>query len=466
MKIRQWTIVLLVLFSGFLLGNMTAGAESAKSQEIWILRVDDTINPVVSDYMESVIESAQEDRVACIIIELDTPGGVLESTHAIVQTLLNATVPIVVYVSPQGARAASAGVFITLAAHIAAMSPATNIGAAHPVSIGPSAPQPESPNAPIPQPDETQSSDNTTTPHKTDSTMEAKIMNDTLAWARSIATNRNRNVTWIESAVRDSISATETEALEAGIIDIVAESRADLLIALHGRVVKLPSGEVTLNTQDARIVEKLMPFPQRFLSAVINPTIAIYLLAAGLLGLYIEITHPGLIFPGVVGAICLILALFAMHTLPINYAGLILMLLAFGLFAAEVKVQSFGLLTIGGVIAFVLGASMLIDYEMTGLKVSIFAILPLALSIAGITFFLVGLVIRTHSQKTATGMDGMIGLTGYVRQQLSPEGTIFIHGEIWKARSADLSEIDKDRQVEVTRIEGLRLVVKTKDTAR
>ena len=448
----QYLIAFLVISScisvGFASGN----------REIWILRVDDTINPVISDYIEGIVSNASRERVACIIVELDTLGGVLESTHSIVQTLLNSTVPIVVYVSPRGARAASAGVFITLSGHIAAMSPATNIGAAHPVSIGPSAPNTERPdsNAPDASPDTSSSTTG-------DSTLDQKIINDTLAWARTIASNRDRNIEWIESAVRDSVSATEKEALNLGIIDVVAENRMDLIQAIDGRTVRMPDGDITLELSDAGIVEKLMPLPQRFLSAVINPTIAIYLLAAGILGLYIEITHPGLIFPGVVGTISLILALFAMHTLPINFAGLILILLAIGLFVAEVKVQSFGLLTVGGIVSFVFGASMLVDYELTGLKVSFAAIIPLAVAIAGITFFLVGLVIRTHAVRAGTGIDGMIGLTGQVKNRLTPEGTVFIHGEIWRARVLDGTSIESGRQVEVVQVEGLTLVVKPLD---
>ncbi len=450
---------LCVLISLLIVSSVISVSFASVDREIWVLRVDDTINPVTSDYIEGIVNHASRDRVACIILELDTPGGVLESTHSIVQTLLNSTVPIVVYVSPRGARAASAGVFITLSGHIAAMSPATNIGAAHPVTMGPSAPNTEKTesNAPNSTPDPS------TTSSTGDATLDKKIINDTLAWARTIASNRDRNIEWIESAVRDSVSATEKEALALGIIDIVAENRNELIQAIDGRTVRMPDGDITLELSDAGVIEKLMPLPQRFLSAVINPTIAIYLLAAGILGLYIEITHPGLIFPGVVGTISLVLALFAMHTLPINFAGLILILLAIGLFVAEVKVQSFGLLTVGGIVSFVFGASMLVDYELTGLKVSFAAIIPLAVAIAGITFFLVGLVIRTHSARAGTGIDGMIGMSGKVQKGLAPEGTVFIHGEIWRARVFDGTSIESGRQVEVVQVEGLILVVKPLD---
>jgi membrane-bound serine protease (ClpP class) len=436
-------------------------ADTHLNSDVWICSVQDTINPMVSEYLRDMISRAEQQDVECLIIELDTPGGVLETTHKIVQSELNADIPIVVYVAPHGARAASAGMFITIAAHIAAMAPATNIGAAHPVTLGPSQPQkPDLPD-PLQMPAETEESDKApqSSGMMDGSAMEHKIMNDTLAWARTIAKNRDRNLDWVESAIVDSISSTEHEALEAGVIDLIAGSRAELIEALDGRVVSLHSREVTLDLDRVNIIEKPMTYRQKLLSALINPTIAIYLLFGGLIGLYIELTHPGFILPGVIGAISLILALFAMHTLPINYAGLFLLLISFAFFIAEVKVQSYGILTIGGIVALLLGASMLVDSELPGMEVSMGAILPLAISVAVITLFLVTLVVKSHARKPVTGHVGMIGLIGTVKTELNPDGQIFIHGELWQARSNTNQTISVGSAVKVLSLENLTLIV-------
>lgn len=463
MKLRRCLILVISLVLPVVSWSFI-GAESAESTEstVWICPVQDTINPMVSEYLNQMITQAELQAIDCLIIELDTPGGVLDSTHAIVQKEMNARIPIVVYVSPQGARAASAGMFITIASHIAAMATATNIGAAHPVSLGPMSPGP--PELPESVPLEKEPVDRSVPGKMTDgSAMEQKIMNDTLAWARTIAQNRNRNMDWVESAIVESISSTEQEALEAGVIDLVCRDRNDLIKALHGRHIMLPQGEIKLNVATARIIEKPMTFRQRLLSVIINPTIAIYLLFGGLIGLYIELTHPGFILPGVFGAISLILALFAMHTLPINYAGLFLLLLSFAFFIAEVKVQSYGILSIGGIVALLLGASMLIDSEISGLEVSMGAILPLAIAVAGITVFLVSLVVKSHTRKTITGNIGMIGLTGTVKAPLDPEGQVFVHGEIWRAKSADGRTIPAGSSVEIVSSRDLTLFVRRKD---
>jgi membrane-bound serine protease (ClpP class) len=427
-------------------------------REIWIASVSDTINPMVSEYLSELINTIDHSSVEALIIQLDTPGGLLESTHAIVKSEMNAKFPIIVYVSPRGGRAASAGVFITLAAHVAAMAPATHIGAAHPVSLGSDAP------VPIPKNDAPESKDSkkTQTPApNTESTdvMSDKILNDTVAWAKSIAENRKRNSEWIEDAVRKSISSTETEALKLGVIDIVCEDLDDLIMAIDGRTVDLNGKPHVIHSIGARIIEHPMTFRQRFLSIIINPTIAIYLMAAGLIGIYIEITHPGLILPGVIGGISMILALFAMHTLPINYAGLFLVLLAFAFFIAEVKIQSFGLLTIGGIVAIILGASMLIDSELPGMEVSMVAIVPLAIAFGCITVFLLTLVLRAHSKKTATGDAGMIDRIGLVKQIRDDSVVILVHGELWRAKTADGSKVEIDQKVQVTNIDGLTLII-------
>ncbi len=458
-------VILSALFAGIVVSGEDVGngeTDRKTPHEIWILPVKDAIHPMISEFLTENIHKAEERRVHCLIIELDTPGGLMETTREIVKLEMNAGIPVIVYVAPRGARAASAGMFITIAAHVAVMAPATNIGAAHPVSMG-GGDRPEPANQDIPPgPQEPDRQDIGWSPKivQQSDIMEEKIMNDTLAWARTIAEKRGRNVSWVESAVVSSVSATEQEALKEGVIDLVCGSRSDLFIALNGRKIELANGEIaTLETQNIQVVEKQMNFRQRLLSAIINPNIALYLLMFGIMGLVFEIMHPGVIFPGVFGAICLILGLFALHTLPINYAGLFLILLSFGFFAAEIKIPSYGILTIGGVVAFLLGASMLLDSDIPGLEISIAGLLPLLVSMVLITFFLVSLVLRSHRREVRTAEFGMVGLTGRVTQPLSPSGTIFVHGELWRARTKDAMMIPEGRMVKVIAMEGLSLIV-------
>ncbi|MCD4655130.1 nodulation protein NfeD [bacterium] len=412
-------------------------------ETVWIATVHDTINPMVAEYLSDIISDGNSENVNAIIIELDTPGGLVESTRMIVRQQMNSKVPVITYVSPQGARAASAGMFITIASHVAVMAPATNIGAAHPVSMGPGGPLEDSKR------EESQDSNEgdrkeisfQTRNINENSIMEEKILNDMLAWSKTIAENRDRNVDWVLRSVSESISSTETEALKAGVIDLICMDRSDLLEQLDGRKIVIGDQTIILRTKNAKVVEKPMTWRQKFLSILINPTLAIYLLALGMLGLYVELSHPGYILPGVVGCICFIMGLFAMHTLPINYAGLLLILLAFIFFVLEVKVTSYGVLTIGGIAAFILGSSMLVDAEVSGMKVSLFSIIPLVFALALITTVLVALVVKTHRLKVTTGESGMIGENGVVTRTLNPEGHIFIHGEIWSARAYNGSEI-------------------------
>jgi len=413
---------------------------------------------MVSEYLEKLIEDAEESGARFLILELDTPGGLVDSTRVIVQSMMNSGIPVITYVSPSGARAASAGMFITIASHVAAMAPATNIGAAHPVNMGPGGPM-----KPDTDPDDEgryRDVRMNQVARSDGDVMSDKILNDTLAWAKTIARNRGRNVDWVVRAVRDSVSSTESEALDAGVIDLICENREALLEALNGRTVTTAAGDVTLETAGVHVVEKPMTWRQQFLSTLINPTLAIYLLALGGLGLYFELSHPGFIVPGVIGGICIILGLFAMHTLPINYAGLILILLAFVFFILEVKITSYGVLTVGGITAFILGSTMLVDEEVTGMQVSLNAILPLALAVAAITILLVTLVIRSHRSKVTTGDSGLKGSRGVVQRSLNPVGQIFIHGEIWRARSFNDIQILENTEVIVIESKGLTLIVK------
>ncbi len=457
-------LVLILACHGFALAQPEyPGADF--QHEIWVATVQDTINPMVAEYLRDLISRGEKAGIECLIVELDTPGGVLESTHVIVKSEMNSRIPIVVYVSPSGGRAASAGMFITEAAHVAAMAPATNIGAAHPVTSGPASPIKQFKKFSSGKNGESDADGDEQFDEKhgsmlDGSAMEQKIMNDTLAWARGIAESRNRNKEWMKSAIVDSISSTEKEALEKGVVDLLAENRRELIEALDGRTVNVLGTEVLLHTQNARVVTMPMTFRQQLLSTLINPTIAIYLLMGGLLGLYIELTHPGFVLPGVAGAICLIMALFAMHALPINFAGLFLMLLAFGLFIAEVKVQSYGILTVGGIVSLLLGSSILFDSKLPGMEVSMNSILPLALGVAAVTVFLVSLVVKSHSRKTITGKSGMIGLQGETKTALNPSGKVFVRGELWTAETEDAGMLPEGERIEVVGTKNLTLVVR------
>ena len=460
-KIEFISFITLIFTTTVCLHAYSASADTINTDDclIWVASVSDTINPIVAQYIGDLIKKAENANVKVLILELDTPGGLVESTHHIVVSIMNAQIPVIAYVSPQGARAASAGMFITIASHIAAMAPATNIGAAHPVSMGPAGPI-------IPKKAvEGLTDDSPNEDHRLQSSAETdsrdeKVINDLLAWARAIAEQRNRNLAWVEQSIRNSLSSTEREAFEIGVIDLVSNNRSDLLAQLQGRVVHVGDQDIEIDISGCRIELKPMSWRQNFLSALINPTLLIYLLALGGLGLYFELSHPGLIIPGVVGGISLILGLFAMHSLPINTAGLLLILLSFVFFALEVKMTSYGVLTIGGISSFVLGAAMLVDTDISGMRVSLLAIIPLAFAVALVTIILIALVVTSHRKSVTTGDIGLIGKTGKVTRALNPKGQIYIRGEIWRAQSCDGSQIPENTEIIVTNVTGLTLTVK------
>ena len=398
-----------------------------------VIKIDGIINPISSKFMVESIQKAQEREAECLVIQMDTPGGLMESMRAVTKEMLSAQVPVVVYVSPSGARAASAGVFITLAAHIAAMTPGTNIGAAHPVSLG---------------------STQDTTGAKT---MAEKITNDAAASIRSIANKRGRNAQWAEEAVRQSVSVTAHEALKLGVIDIVCEDLPGLLRALDGRKVKLPSGERVLHTKNAQIKRTGMNFRYRILDKISNPNIAYILLMLGIYGIFFELSNPGSIFPGVVGSIFLILAFFALQTLPINYAGLLLILLAIVLFILETQIPSYGMLTIGGVISMGLGSIMLINIQVPFLRISWGVIIPVVAVTAAFFLFAVGMGLHIQRRKPTTGAKGLMGEIGVALPRISPKGKVAIHGEIWKARSRQ--KIRKGEEIVVIEVSHLQLKV-------
>jgi membrane-bound serine protease (ClpP class) len=405
------------------------------SETVKFIRIDGVIHPASARYIERALDESAASKAEALLIEMDTPGGLMESMRDIIKGILNSDIPVIVYVSPSGSRAGSAGVFITLAAHIAAMAPGTNIGAAHPVTMGMGA-------------------------EKSDSTgaMETKILNDAVAFIRSIAEKRGRNADWAEAAVRESASITETEALQKNVIDIIAPSVDSLLVMLDGRVVDLSVGKDTLHFRDAVLEEIPRTWRDQILEIISDPNIAYVLMLLGIYGLFFELYNPGTVVPGVIGAICIILAFFAFQTLPVNVAGALLILLAIVLFLLEIKVTSYGVLTIGGTISLLLGSVMLIESPIPGLKISWSVILPGVL--ATVLFFLVaiGLAVRAQRRKPTTGYEGMIGESGIVIEELSPSGTVKVHGEIWKAR-VEGDSLSPGAEVVVKGVDRMTLIV-------
>jgi len=415
------------------LGLVSQTKENTKTKRVIVISVDGTINPSSAEYINSGIKRARENNAECLIIKLNTPGGLLKSTRIIVSDMLDSEIPVVVFVYPGGSQAASAGVFITLAAHIAAMAPGTNIGAAHPVTLQ----------------------------GEQDSIMNEKATNDAAAFIRTISEKRSRNIQWAEDAVRKSLSITETEALKARVIDTIAITVQDLLEKIHGKEISLSSGKKVLDTKNAEVIDTEMNFKQKILGLLSDPNIAYILFMIGIYGIMFELYNPGAIFPGVIGGISLIIALYSLHTLPVNYAGLALIIFAVILFIAEIKVVSHGLLTIGGVISLFFGSIMLINTESTleVFKISWQVILVTVILTAAFFIFAMGLGIKAQRRKPTTGIEGIIGEIGETISNLEPEGQIRIHGELWNAESLDGS-ISKGTKVKVSQVSNLKLMVR------
>lgn len=420
---------------------------------------DDIISPVIAEYVSSSIKKAQSDSAVCLIVELDTPGGLLSSTRTIVRDIMNARVPVVVYVAPRGARAGSAGVFITLAAHIAAMAPSTNIGAAHPVELDDRRPASDSFEE-LAKRMFSKKEDKETTEAEKPLPAKQKVLNDTKAWAEAIARERGRNSSWAIKAVEESVSVSDSEALRDGIIDVIADDAGDLVAKLDGRQVRLPNRPMVIETSDVTIIDIPKTFRLRWLSALAHPNIAYILLMLGFYGLLFEFTHPGIGFPGIAGAICLILAFFGLQVLPTNYAGVALIVLAIGMFIAEVKITSYGLLTLGGIATLLLGSLILFPSPYEFMRVS----LPIILSFTGATLaiamFLTFIVVRSQKHRVTTGAEGLVGEAGEVKIWKGHHGTVFVHGELWGAYSD--TEFLPGTQVEIIAIDGMVLRVRSK----
>lgn len=419
-----------LLIATFILAGLLSSARAQTRPHVDVAELSGVIGPITLKHITRSIDTAEQDSAECLIVVMDTPGGLLESTQLIIKRILASEVPIVVYVAPGGAGAGSAGVFITISAHIAVMAPGTNIGAAHPVGIGGAV---------------------------ADSVMSQKIENFTASYIRSIAEKRGRNVEWAERAVRESAAITEREAVELNVVDFVAEDMDALLIKINGRTVEVASGMRMLRTRGATIRNLEMDWRDRVLQAISNPNVAYLLMLLGFYGLFFELSNPGAIIPGVVGGIALILALFALQTLPINYAGLILIILGIGMFAAETQVASHGALTVGGLIATTLGSLMLIDSPFPFLRVSLQVIIPTVLATAAFFVFALSYALKAQKAQPTTGSQGLIGATGIALTRIDPAGQALIHGEYWRVHSKE--PIEKNEAVRVVEVDGLTLHV-------
>jgi membrane-bound serine protease (ClpP class) len=423
-------ILVLLVFTGVLI---IQGAY-ASQKIVTVIELEGTINPGTAQFVKKALERAETREYSLAIIRLDTPGGLDTSMREIVKSILNSSVPVVVYVAPRGARAASAGMMITVAAHVAAMAPQTNIGAAHPVSAG---------------------------GKEIDKTMSEKVVNDMVAYVRSIAKERGRNQDWVERAVRESVSITADVAVKENVVDLVARDIEDLLNLLDGREVVLDKSTVKLETKGLRLTYDTPGWRDRILDTISNPNIAYILMMIGMAGLYFELAHPGAILPGVIGAISLILAFFAFQTLSVNYAGLLLIALAIIFFIAEIKVTSYGLLSLAGLISLTLGSVML--FEDVG--VSLRLMMPTIVLIGAFFVSIAYLAFRAYKRTPKGGMEGLLGEQGVVEERIDPVGLVFAHGEYWKATSDEV--VEDGEKVEIIGSKGLELIVKKqKETQR
>ncbi len=421
-------VILIYLMIG--LWCLFVGIPAGYAGEWVVATYEGVINPVSAEYVHDALLSAESTGAQGLIVKLDTPGGLDTSMRLIVKDITGSTIPVIVFVAPSGGRAASAGVFLTMAAHVAAMTSGTNIGAAHPVAMGGS---------------------------EMDATMKEKVENDAVAYIKSLAEQRGRNVAWAEDAVRKSVSATEQEALKLKVVDLIAEDVPHLLRQVHGRKVALAGGEKTLNTDGVTVREYPMGPRLELLKALSDPNIAYLLMTVGTIGILAELYNPGAILPGIVGAISLILAFYSLQSLPINYAGVLLLILGIVFFVLEASVTSYGLLALGGIASMLFGSLMLIKSDAEFFQISWAVIIPVIITTATVSLLLIGMGVRAMRHTAQTGLEGMVGAIGIAKTALCPQGQLAIHGELWDAISDTPAE--PGASAKVLRVEGLTLHV-------
>jgi membrane-bound serine protease (ClpP class) len=409
-----------------------------------VVTLDGTVNPIAADYIVKSIERAQKEDASFIILTVDTPGGLMNSMREIIKSILTSKIPVIVYTYPKGAQAASAGGFIMLAGNLNAMAPGTEIGAMHPVSpfvdfekIGGQPQKEQSPGQEV---------------------MAAKVLNDTVAYGKSIAQKRGRNVDWTERAITKAVSASYKEAKALGIIDIIAEDIPDLVRQLDGRAVDMNGKRVVLATKNVSQVVYPMTWKEKIMNFFADPQIVFFLFIIAVVGIGFELKNPGLIFPGVIGGVSFLIFLMAIRILPINFAGVVLILLAITLFVLEIKYVSYGLLTLGGIVSFVLGSMILFDSTLPGFSIPIGSIVTSLIVILAIIFIILRAVIKAHRNRVVTGQEGLVGEKGTALTDITPKGKVSVHGEIWNAESSE--QINKGDPVEVISSDGMILIIK------
>lgn len=452
-----WVTVLCTLLTG-VFGNAVwaATGDSEQPSVVRQIAIDGPVGPATARYVERQITTAEADDAELVLLRIDTPGGLSRATRKIVQAILASSVPVVGYVAPRGARAASAGTYILYATHIAAMAPATHLGAATPVSLGASP-------APAPSPDTDADTDAADKPadQSSSAALRRKVINDAVAFIRSLATQRDRNADWAEQAVREAATLTAAQALEKNVIDLMASNRGELLAAIDGMTVDTASGAVTLDTTDAEVVVGEPSWQSELLGVITQPTVAYLLMLIGIFGLLFEGLNPGAILPGVLGGICLLVALYAFQILPVNYAGLALILLGVVLMVGEVFMPSFGVLGLGGVAAFTFGSVMLMDSDVPGYAMPLGIIIGMAIGGSLLMLLVAGLFARSRRQRVRTGSQGLVGSQCLAMADFDGSGRVWLHGEAWQAR-CDVP-VCKNDVLEVMSAEGLTVRVRPQD---